>query len=281
MAKYYPSNSAFVTHGGEVITKHKNGCLRYLQVSSRFRVQIQPDIDPVYKQIGELGELQLFYKLRAVYGDRVKREVPIKTDIEGLTFSGRMDFVIYDKKGVIEKIIEKKSVISKNSRRDYFKEPNPNHLAQLICYLVVTGTPYGALNYTYHEQTKEREIVTVEEKQYEVLITDNGEIVLDGKILLDFGASSVVKHIYEVAKWDKSDEIAPRPANAFVPFKSPCHYCPMSVTCDRFDFKEIDGSKIVEAAEFEVIERLSKEIKREVSIPIHKPKSVVGKGRKQ
>lgn len=233
MYKIYPSSSGFVIGNTGVISEYNSGCPRYLTITKN---QIHKDIDPIYGKLGLAHEDRHAFDLQKK-GLLEQREVPIKLEIiPGVTYSGRCDFLTTD--GGID---ETKASLSKNFlytviRKGKYKI---SHLAQLVSYLIQFKRVKGRIIAGYYDQA----LRLKEQRVFEVRIDDKGSILVDNE---DSGytVEDQWKHTLISAEALSSDKIKDRPIN-HVDFFSPCKFCALKSSCDRYDKGDITDVELL------------------------------------
>ncbi len=240
--KVYPSSSGFMW-GDLCFTKYKSACLRNILLASHgIR---EGEIDEKYKTIGALNE-DLHEAVLKNSGADYRREYVVRHPIDGVDgveFSGRVDFLILDASGVPVSVDELKGSDSKTTRNDAIRngDVRPEHLGQIISYMISLNLTKGRMVYGYYEQPKgggpyEKR----DERAIEVTIDDHGRICLDAHPT-QFTVGDQLRHRMLSAKVLSENLVWPvRPYNANVPFKSPCTYCPWHGACKKYDENLID-----------------------------------------
>ena len=232
--KYNPSSSGFLLPAG-TMSDYSSGCLRYMLVSSKQRT---PYFDPLFAKIGAFHERWYEAKL----GDQVEGvEVVVKSDITPLTeFSGRMDFVTKDKR-----IHETKASFSNNFYLDVIRDGKYklSHLSQIVCYMIDLEQMEGVIACGYYEMDSQGEFSQSGFRTFTVTIDANGKILVDGEHT-GYDVFQQLAHRNAAAAVLESQTVAGRPANVGS-YKSPCNYCPMRNTCDRYDAEEIDKDEFI------------------------------------
>ena len=256
MYKLYGSNSAFLW-GRLTFTDSKAGCLRAILLQSR-GVR-EGEINPVYKTIGALNEEWHGNQLEEA-GTPYERELPITGNVSGYSdviVSGRIDYV------VPSSIHELKAVTSYAKAREVIDQGNwkPEHLAQLVCYMVLRKSTEGALIYSFWKDKKvsksskvkpistdKNDYELVSNRCYSVNIDDFGRIIIDG-IPSKFTVYDQLAHQVTAAKVITEGEVFDRPIGWDAVFGSPCNYCPFKLACNTYDEnKNIGTDAYVELA---------------------------------
>ena len=120
------------------------------------------------------------------------------------------------------------------------EEYKPENLAQLIAYMVSRETQYGHLMYSFYEKDEENnKWVHKENKVFHVYIEDNGDIFVDGK-KSEYNVKNYLTHRIKSGIYLAEKEIGPRPNNWYAKWGSPCHFCPFSGVCNKYDMNLIN-----------------------------------------
>lgn len=228
--KIYPSAAAFMS-GPLVDSKKSNSCHRYLWATAHTDAPRQNDVDPAYAGLGALDEARLAAQLTK---KRVKfeREVPFKIPFKHIVISGRYDFDIAYKDGPV--ILEKKASTSDYVKRDHLDtgEPDANHVAQLVMYLLLHKRQIGHLHLSYYELSADQlSYVVAQEKVWVISVLDTGTILVDNA---EYGHSVADLRRWLLGAHDALTlpNIVPHePRLHAIPYKNPCYFCPLKDVC--------------------------------------------------
>jgi hypothetical protein len=204
-------------------------------VSSKQRT---PYFDPLFAKIGAFHERWYEAKL----GDQVEGvEVVVKSDITPLTeFSGRMDFVTKDKV-----IHETKASFSNSFYMDVIRvgKFKLSHLSQIVCYMINLEQTEGVIACGYYEMDSQGEFSQSGFRTLTVTIDANGKILVDGEHT-GYDVFQQIAHRNAAADVLERQIIGGRPAN-IGSYTSPCNYCPMRATCDKYDDGDLTKEQFI------------------------------------
>ena len=223
-AKIYPSSAAWAL-GKMIYTDTPQGCLRYILLQRYIPKFI--DIDPKFKEIGNWGEEQYLDYMLNEQDYPFHRELPFKSELNGIQVSGRMDFISYhDGFKVIHecKTTQSKNVLYQNMRKN---EPKLNHMAQLVFYLINQNETRGKLVYRFWP--------TNELKIFKIEIEPSGQILVDKKPY-KLTVNEQMTHQILSAEVLTEEYIADKP------YGSGCRFCDYKEECEKFD--SVGGSHI-------------------------------------
>jgi hypothetical protein len=223
------SNSAFFKDG-KFHTDSQVGCPR---ITLLRRHGVEEPVLNIRTQktfaIGHLNE-ELFIK-HYLPNEFVRREGEVKVPItENIDFEGHIDVEI---EGML---FELKSVSSNNTwklvKDGGYKLAN---LAQAVNYMLARQLQKGYLVYSLYAYVAGIDLPDV---FLEIDIDDDGSVLVNKK-QTGYTLENIVLDRQAKASVLETDTVYPeRPINPGGD-KSPCHYCPFKVTCDKFDKKEI------------------------------------------
>lgn len=250
--RIYPSSAAFMV-GSQVKTKSNKSCLRYqwaVAHSGLSKAELHQDIAAEYAGLGALDEFRysaILDKEKVAY----EREKPFKIEYKDCIISGRMDFDRAD--GIV---VEKKSTTSQYMLKDHILtgEPDPGHAAQLVSYLAFLKREEGHLVTSYYEMNEDRNgYEVVAERKWVFKLCAGGDLTLD---------STVYTHsVKDLARWYAQMQVVlsdpwtlpPKPMQSAVPYKSPCHYCPLKAVCATQDNLGTDVAVYLESAKVALV----------------------------
>jgi hypothetical protein len=233
--KLYPSSAAWAW-GELIVTENRQGCGRNLLWENVARI-VEP-FPPELAAMGLAGEEKYLKHLTENQDYPFHRELPFKSEINGVVVSGRLDFLVYHDKGRI--VHERKSSKSSKVLYDVIRDGKPklNHVSQVISYFIHLGLTKGVLSYWYQPKDKER--------NFRIEVTDDGKILIDKELYTHTVADQLAHQVLS-AEVLKTQRILERPAG-----NTPCRFCVYRDRCDKYD--EFGGTD----AEF--IEMLKEEI---------------------
>jgi hypothetical protein len=232
------SSSAFAW-GDLVFTDYKSGCFRKILIQSR---GVRDKIKPQYTELGALNEQRHEDRLKSE-GQRYLREHAVGRGIaggSGVTLSGHIDFLLYDRDGInAASVDELKSVSSTNTRRNVIKNGHyvTENLAQIVSYMAETRVQNGRLIYTYYQEGE-----AVDERTFRVTLDEFGKIFVDSKAT-QFSYHDILSHQSKAAAVIKDGTVGPRPFRWEFQFVSPCTFCPYKQACDQYDAGAIEGAE--------------------------------------
>lgn len=207
-----------------VIADYNSACPRYSVISIGAK---KIDIDPIYSKLGAFHEEAYAILL----GTRLKaREMPIKFEIEpGVQYSGRCDFITTD-----GEVHETKASLSKAFLYSVIRKGKVkmSHLAQLVSYMIQLKLQKGKIITGFYKQDGESFLLK-ESRDFEVLVTDTGDILVDGE-RIGYSVIDQYLHTKLIAEVLISKEIKERPLNDSK-FSGPCAFCPLKNLCDKYD----------------------------------------------
>lgn len=229
-------SSAGIFRNGEFVSDADTACPRRTILR---HLNIQETISAFTKQIFAIG-----FKFEDHYGALVPdaaKEVAITTP----NFSGHADAVTDDV------VIETKSVSSKNTYKQVFKQGivKSNHLIQLCHYLIQMERQKGRLVYgSYVSKTIDysklkamhpdkipalMENAVPEIREFDVVIDDDGFIMVDGEPYQNLHVSEFLDFISELTALIEADELPPR-VEPLTPnsWGDVCKWCPFNLVCD-------------------------------------------------
>ncbi len=220
--KIYPSSSGFMT-GTAYEVEYNSACLRYLLVSQG----IPKSIDPIYQLLGAAHEDWYSEKMK---DEILYREKPIVKYYGKIKYSGRMDFVMTN-----GEIHETKASLSKSFYQTVIKkkEIKLSHLAQLISYLIHTGTHSGKIIAGFYKESQNKELLLVDSVEFIVNIMSDGTIQVNGATHY-YNVKDAMSFLLKLIQVLESGEIGPRPL-ALNAWKNPCKFCPLKNVCDSYD----------------------------------------------
>lgn len=241
------ANSGFLRNG-QLWSTDSSGCLRTILLRDR---AIEPAKDEKTQKVFNIG----FYNENLFKAELEHYGIPFRADVavdeplrETIAFEGHADFLVYNGNEPI--VYELKSVTSPNTYKKVFEkgEFKYSNLAQLLRYMLVTGTSYGVLRYTsFMEAITYKEIgelswdeilirlkaIEPESRQFQVEIHEDGHITVDGETIL-FDVFDSIAHTEAAAYILEKNQVFPdRPKDARG--ETPCHFCKFRDVCDRFD----------------------------------------------
>jgi CRISPR/Cas system-associated exonuclease Cas4 (RecB family) len=120
-------------------------CLRKVWYSYRYPQELKPDLIKIF----EVGNIMHDFITEVLKSERnphielLKAELPVKTEIDDFTISGRIDDLLLIKENGKSILVEVKSVKSVA----YQQRPSHNHIMQLQFYMFVTNIHSGILLY--------------------------------------------------------------------------------------------------------------------------------------
>lgn len=241
--KLYPSSAAFMA-GPLVDAKYSSSCLRYIWTTTQIG-RFPGTNNAESAAVGTLNEFRHSMKLP----EGTEREKPFTVEFGGITVSGRMDFVLPD--GTVHEI---KSTTSDYVKRDVIDGGvvDQGHMAQLVSYLAFGKIKNGAIFVTYYEWDVEKDAATpIADRKFDVQITDTA-IFVDGE-LYKYGVKDLARWYAEAAKcMTDPDTLPPEPVKNVIPYKNPCHFCPLKSVCesgvsDAKEFITAAGTLLAEA----------------------------------
>lgn len=251
--RLYPSSAAFMV--GPMVASSKNGsCHRFLWTENQIG-NYDKKIADEYQALGALDEFrysQLLDSRKVPY----KREVQVTKDYNGSTISGRIDFILHpDTDAPI--YVEKKSTTSKSVLKDVIKanKPDPNHLAQIVTYMMLTNVYHGLIVVSYYE---------LDGALMGYHVTDEAEFRIECKGV-DIYVNDVLheRSTKDLARWYQfaSDALKDKERIPVVnhqvtdKFKSICRFCPLKEKCADLQIKMTDAKGFLQSAE-EVLKNL-------------------------
>lgn len=254
--KIYGSASAFM-RGTLAITEVPSGCLRVILLNAN-GVR-DNSIDPCHIVRGAFNEEEYEKRLQAS-GTPYEREISLRSPVDGFSdihFSGRFDFATLDEQGN-RYVIELKSTESKNRLKSikggFYKTYN---LAQLVAYMIETGTTAGSLIYTYYEKGPDDKYVQKYERELKVTIDSKGDIAVNS-ISSGYSVHDQLLHRVTAAKVIDQGLVWSRPYKHEDKWGSPCNLCAFKSTCAKYDKGTIEGSSaFVEDARKSLIKETS------------------------
>lgn len=216
--KIYPSSAAWAC-GGLVITEQPSGCLRNLLW--KHVAEIPEDLPQELKDMGAAGERKYENYLQTQQEHPYHVEKPFRSQILGITVSGRMDFVVHH--DGYSTIRECKTSKSSKVLYDVIRAgvPKVNHVAQVVMYFIHTGMNRGILVYNYWPKQLVRE--------FKLSVNDKGVILVDGKPYTHT-IDEQLAHQTLSAKVLTDKTVMGRPAS-----DSACRYCIYKDRCEAFD----------------------------------------------
>ena len=218
--KIYPSSAAFAW-GDLIMTEYSSGCLRYLLFKQK--LNIKTDIPEENQRMGEAGEEKYLEFMLNEQPYPFHRELPFKSEIDGVKVSGRMDFISYHEGFRV--IHECKTSKSKPLLYGVIRkgEPKPGHIAQIVCYLVHLNETRAKLIVRYAP--------TGESRIFKIEINEKGQILIDQK-LYKHTVQEQIRHQLLSAKVLKEEIIWDRPC------EGACRWCDCADLCLKWDTQE-------------------------------------------
>jgi CRISPR/Cas system-associated exonuclease Cas4 (RecB family) len=216
--KINPSSAAWAI-GRSVLTPKKNGCLRHMVLK---RLSPMPDDIPVHLQeMGAEWEDMYFDRLMNDQPHPFHKEFAFSDWFEGVKRSGRVDYIVHHPEYRV--IVECKASQSKNVLYQVIRKriPDPNHLAQLVFYLIYFQETRGKLAVRYAP--------TGEEHEFRVEIDNDGNIIIDGK-KSEYSVMMQLQHQLLAAEAIKDLGHISRPMS-----KKACDWCPYDLVCEALD----------------------------------------------
>jgi len=224
-----PSSSAFMV--GELVkTEAQSGCLRHLLLKNY--LPIEDKVPEELQKMGAWGEDMYQEFLENHQEWPFHKELVMKTTLDDVTVSGRIDFVTYhDGYRVIHecKTSQSKNILYKTINKGELKL---NHLAQLVFYLIHMNETRGKLVIRYAPKNTLR--------IFRITIGDDGEIFVDGD-KHEMTVQDQLRHQLMSAHVIKEKELLARPESPWA-----CKYCVYNKLCDKYDAEPKSFNEFVE-----------------------------------
>lgn len=214
--KISPSSAAFAW-GNFVVTEYAQGCLRHLLFKQHVKLEGIPE---EFAKMGEAGELVYLEYMTREQDYPFHREMPFKSEIEGVIVSGRVDFISYHDGFRI--IHECKTSQSKSFLYDVIRKGivKTNHLAQIVMYLIHLNETRAKLIARYAPSGETRTI--------KIEVGEGGKILVDGR-MVSYSVQDQIQHQLLSAEVLKTQTVMDR-AN-----EGACRYCQFKEACLRWD----------------------------------------------
>lgn len=228
-------SSAGILRNGEFLSDSDTACPRRTWLRHK---NIQEKISKFTEQIFAIG-----FRFEDYFGTLVEGQKEL--EVNTLNFGGHADLV------TDEFVYETKSVTSKNTYKQVFKQnkPKSSHLIQLCHYLIQMERQKGKLVYgsfltkeiEYGKLKKMRpaeipallEGIVPEIKEFLVEISDDGFILVDGEHFENLHVTEFLDFIEEVSALINANELPPR-VEPLTPnaWGDVCKFCPFAAVCD-------------------------------------------------
>lgn len=263
-SKYHPSQGAF-QRGDQVISPSNSGCQRKILFQSW---GLKEEVPAIYQDVGKAFEDYYEQGLKDRGVTDYNREHEIRTD----KLSGRIDFLLSK-----THIVECKGMISKRGRLEIIRKgkPKTNHLAQVVGYMVHLEQPIASLEYGYMEWDKDHWRFS-EGRHFQIKIESDGRITYD-TIDSGFTVFEYLEHFNKTLGHLNNQTLGPRPY-ASNPYNNACSYCPFKSVCSVIDTPDREKSTDHRENARLSLEQYKQIPKKEIEIPIYKPKK---KGKKK
>ncbi len=214
--KLYPS-SFTPMQGATTNAFFKEGCLRYISIKDM--ITTRTEIPQLYQTIGNLAE----ERLAVTFDQRlfVSREVPFQLDLgDDVSISGRADFVLPNS------VVESKASMSASKRAQWRRgQYSPEHLGQLVLYMIALERPAGWLKCSYVHLTKDASWLGFEDFEWHVCVVD-GKIMVQGEEI-EMTVQDVFAYFAAAKHALIGSDLPPRPTTA-----NPCQNCAFQAVCD-------------------------------------------------
>jgi CRISPR/Cas system-associated exonuclease Cas4 (RecB family) len=222
-------SQATFCENGVVLTKYGTGCYRRQLIGS-FGIE-----EPFPEEIAKVGAMneEAYEAAFIKRGEEYQREVEVKRPIlEGVIFSGRMDFYVPNSD---VRIRELKSATSENTYKEVIKKGKykVENLAQVTAYMICLEESQGLLVYTYYPK-EDAKTILVETREFLVQIEDTGIILVDGRSS-GFRVEDQLEHRYNSARWLVDGAVPPAPKGRDDKYKSPCKWCAFKQACNEYE----------------------------------------------
>jgi len=223
-----PSSAGWAV-GNQVITEYSSGCLRHLLLKNYLPIPFNLPEDLI--KVGADGEDKYQNYLDNEQEYPYHKECVMKSTMDGVTVSGRIDFLSHHEKFRV--VHECKSSKSKNLLYKVIRkgEVKLSHLAQLVFYLIHLNETRGKL-IVWYEPTNETRV-------FKVVIGEGGEIFIDG-VRHTFDVAEQIQHQLLSAKVIKENILWDRPNGAA------CKYCDYNKICTKYDESGLTFTEFME-----------------------------------
>jgi hypothetical protein len=172
-------------------------------------------------------------------------DVALSMDLDGATVTGHADGVVGDIVYELKSVSSTKVAIAVAVKREY----KLGNALQLLGYMILAEKQKGILRYTnylYHQCKVAKQDIKLApcHIEFEVEITDEGNIKIDGK-LQDFTVEDIVCSWATLAKHLQENTLPHIPAGGEVPFEGCCSFCKLLPHCKLASSVEdvVDGAK--------------------------------------
>lgn len=232
MQKIYPSSVSPVT--GCTTSGYNKSCPRYFSLSKLYE-QPWTEIHPIYKAIGTLGEAMVQKKIE----DQLKKEpkyqllieVPVKHQVsDEWVISGRIDFWQKNLLDADKSILwEVKTSLSAPKARRIIRDGivDPDHIGQLVTYLVITNLTRGVYSFTHLKYTPKNSVIEENTREFRVELKDNliyiDDVLWEQHTVLDY-----IQFYRLMMEASESKDLPAKTNNQYA-----CMSCPFSATCSR------------------------------------------------
>lgn len=254
--RIYPSSTG-VVENCMVKTSKSSVCHR----SKWFEHRDMPrsDIPNLYQLIGDFWENMVGTRIRRnLFTDiksgkvKINREKSMSGVFEGVTISGRADYLVEGDNGVV--VHECKALASSTRRKKcvYDRVADREHIIQTVLTMLLAKSNIGVIHYAFVCYNNEGTDFMVPKDQHceiSVYLSDSGDIQVDGNPW-EYNLGHIFEYCLKADREVPSDSLPDRPyIDPGSPYSSPCNRCVFSDICDKTDTNEMVQGKHLSTTE--------------------------------